>query len=1229
MKCLVFRLLLLLSFSSASLSAAIFKDGDRWLAAGDSITQNGTYPAWVYLYYATRFPTLKLTVENGGISGDSASGAIRRYPWDLQPRKATVATVMFGMNDVGRDLYGEASPAPQTLARREGMLENYRKNLTELTQRLQADGTRILFLTPTPFDETVESDCPRLTGVDGALAQCAAFMRKLAAEIGATVLDLHEPMNALKQRLQSGDPRMTLNRPDRVHPTEPAHFAMAYFFLKDQGAPGAVSEIEIDATSGKVTQSVNATVSDLSASAQALTFKCLEQALPYPVPAEARPALEWVPFQDEFNREILRLSGLKGGSYTLFIDNQRIGDFKTEELTAGLNLAKSDNTPQARQAAKVLDLIRKWQALIANGDRGVAQVEHFYLKDQPHPVSFETAEPKLKALLLTLDEKKDAYFIGIIKRYLMAKPQEAQTHAKIQELESAIRTAAQPAPHAYRLVPTGLVGVRAKPQRPSPERIAEIAGWLPKNPGAFCPPASDRNFWNKVDRTGILQKAEAALREPIPDLPEELYRDFENTGRRLPFENPYFKRLTLLKDLALAESIEMKGRFLPRLREVVSAILSEPSWVMPASVLNYRSDGFKPEYYTETNVDLGVVRRASDLATVYQWLGDSLGGELQERIRSEIRRRAVEPYLARVYEDKKPAFFWIAIDNNWNAVCHAGVTYAALAIVEDRETRARVVAGAAAHIVNYLNGMTPDGYCSEGLGYWNYGFGRFVLLAENLMAATQGKLNLYADPGVAADVTFPLQMKLGSNLFPPFSDCSPKAQVEPWIFSILARRYELPAEKPSQQIDLPAWDLTLNPPVVQGPPQHLPEMSPLRGYFPEGGVMVSRPTDPKTGLAVAMKGGHNDEHHNHNDLGSYALGMDNVVVMGDPGGEKYTKRTFGPHRYDSKLLSSYGHPVPVVNGQLQATGRQAEAKITTADFSEKTDIFALDLTKGYPVPGLTELKRTFTYHREAKTSFEVLDEMKASAPLTFGTTLITYGTVERKSNDTFQINEGRREILVRFETGGIPWSVKEEVIDEDALEGRKPRRLYIELKEPAQNARIKYSVTPISLLADNLCSPLTAFPKIQPGAPGSLRLQAESFSAESGGAVERVVRPGAENQAIRLWDNKQHALEWSFSIPKAGRYYLALRYASNAGREVGRVFSLDGKSPAGAEEEFAFPATGGWGNNAAEWQNVLLTRKKQPFLFAVEPGAHTLRLTNSCGAGMNLDWLELIPLDGK
>ena len=66
-----------------------------------------------------------------------------------------------------------------------------------------------------------------------------------------------------------------------------------------------------------------------------------------------------------------------------------------------------------------------------------------------------------------------------------------------------------------------------------------------------------------------------------------------------------------------------------------------------------------------------------------------------------------------------------------------------------------------------------------------------------------------------------------------------------------------------------------------------------------------------------MKGGHNAEMHNHNDVGSYTVVIGDQPVLADPGTEIYTKRTFTEHRYDSPVLNSYGHPVPVIGGQLQ------------------------------------------------------------------------------------------------------------------------------------------------------------------------------------------------------------------------------------------------------------------------------------------------------------------------
>jgi lysophospholipase L1-like esterase len=449
------------AFFTAPLRAAnpapgLFRDHDRWAVVGDSITQDQSYYAWIYLYYATRFPSLTLDAYNCGISGDSASGALRRYDWDIQPHHANVTTIMFGMNDVSRSLYGEENPSDAVLKRREAALTAYRANMTELAGKLKADGARLIFVTPTPFDETADLPPARQTGVNEALSECAVFLRELAATTGSSIVDLHGPMTAINLRLQKDDPKATIIGPDRIHPGLPGQFLMAYYFLKAQGAPQLVSSVDIDGAALRVRKAENTEITGLTVKDGAIAFTSFEKSLPYPIGDAYRPALEWVPFQQDFNQEILRVTGLKPGSHTLVIDGEPVGEFDAAEFTAGINLATLNSTPQARQSAAVLSLVRQWQKTIANRSRGIAQIEHWQLKDEPRPITLEAVRPQLEAQLEKLkgsETPMDKYNRSIIGNYLKVKPQEAQTKLDIAALVERIRQATQPVPHTYRIFP--------------------------------------------------------------------------------------------------------------------------------------------------------------------------------------------------------------------------------------------------------------------------------------------------------------------------------------------------------------------------------------------------------------------------------------------------------------------------------------------------------------------------------------------------------------------------------------------------------------------------------------------------------------------------------------------------------------------------------------------------------------------------------------------------------
>jgi hypothetical protein len=213
-------------------------------------------------------------------------------------------------------------------------------------------------------------------------------------------------------------------------------------------------------------------------------------------------------------------------------------------------------------------------------------------------------------------------------------------------------------------------------------------------------------------------------------------------------------------------------------------------------------------------------------------------------------------------------------------------------------------------------------------------------------------------------------------------------------------------------------------------------------------------------LGVALKGGHNAEHHNHNDVGSYVVALAGGTPLLDPGAEVYTARTFSSRRYDSKVLNSFAHPVPLIGGKLQRAGRQAAGKILKAEFTEKEDILSLDLKSVYAVKELQHLVRTFTFSREGRGSLTVTDEVKLSKPTTFETALITLLKWEREGTDRLIVGTGSQAVEVRIDAGDLGLEIEGERVDENVRTRTKPTRIRLGVKKPLLQARVTITVRP-------------------------------------------------------------------------------------------------------------------------------------------------------------------------
>jgi len=468
--------------------------------------------------------------------------------------------------------------------------------------------------------------------------------------------------------------------------------------------------------------------------------------------------------------------------------------------------------------------------------------------------------------------------------------------------------------------------------------------------------------------------------------------------------------------------------------------------------------------------------RAWTVATVDHLLGNKLASNTRNKIRTEITKRVLQPYADQIHgRSTKPHMWWHTSTNNWNAVCHAGVVGAALALLADKDDRAWMLASMERQMPYYLSGFTPDGYCSEGIGYWNYGFGYYVMLAETAGIATNWAMNLY-EPDIVAQVTlYPRRIALQPGVYPSFSDCNPTAQPSDWILRVAGHRlYELSPNDPalvpghgkpgvSGSSRNPIYGMLITTfadmPAASG--AAFPDPLPIRDSFPDAGIVVCRPANGGSGPAIAIKAGHNSEHHNHNDVGSFVIALDGETPLTDPGSEVYTQRTFSSQRYESTVLNSYGHPVPLVAGKLQNTGSAARGTLTTLLTSAAEDRYLIDFNAAYSqtVPSLNTLNRELRFVRSPQPSIEIIDSVAFSSPQTFGGGLITFGSAQATGGNTIEVTENNVSMDVTL-TSPQGFTVDQEDLDEDLPGGRIARRIGIDLDQPIQNSTLSYLITP-------------------------------------------------------------------------------------------------------------------------------------------------------------------------
>lgn len=471
----------------------------------------------------------------------------------------------------------------------------------------------------------------------------------------------------------------------------------------------------------------------------------------------------------------------------------------------------------------------------------------------------------------------------------------------------------------------------------------------------------DRDYWDGVRKdprhAPFLANVQKAV-EKAPDAPVmPTASDFlaaRRDNNRGVLDRHWKKTRHTLSSLAIHRclgGIERDDRLLNHLW----ALLTEATWTVSAHLPN--NDLPASEQPTLDLASCSLAGFFAELREVLKPWMDDISGTLADSIVTEIDRRILTPFKDGIevwWEDRDGG------TNNWLGVCAGTILTACESLAAQGHPRPEARERALAGLSKFLqDSFTEHGECDEGIGYWAYGMRKACLGWSRL---TREEFETHVDSKRLEQVAdYPKKVHLFANHFYSGNDgaLQNNALVEfvPWLSVVTgstfladwAREYPIHEATdfgPMLRILASPADL---PPSAVGTPATASSSDTIQTRLVEDQqVAIFGAETSKGKLQTMLAGGHNNERHNHNDLGHFVIALGDEIVVPDMGAPVYRTDFFGPKRYTYVSASSRGHNCPLIEDHEQRRGDEAAGK--TLEWSPEADTprFVLDLTSAYP-----------------------------------------------------------------------------------------------------------------------------------------------------------------------------------------------------------------------------------------------------------------------------------------
>ncbi len=520
----------------------------------------------------------------------------------------------------------------------------------------------------------------------------------------------------------------------------------------------------------------------------------------------------------------------------------------------------------------------------------------------------------------------------------------------------------------------------------------------------------------------IIKRAENIFDTEYPVVLATDFMMFRRDGNRTVHSSKYSPRRKDILIFALAEYVEKKGRFIDKVIDLAWMILEETTWVVSA---HNRDDIKRPwlncilpfAYEGEVDyIDLFSATTAATLSWVYYLLKDELDAVtpiITQRLLFELDRRIIKPFLDPVIQRSRLG--WSGINgnkvNNWCPWIVSNVLTVTALTQESTKVREAVVSYAMDFLDNFTAIYHDDGGCDEGPGYWGAAGGALFSACLVLHDMTNGYVNVFDDPLIKNMGEYRVKVIIDGRRALNFADCSSK--LEPNAAMI----YEWGVLSGSEMMRTFGQN-TLNGELCGSVPNSshpyryfrsltLPKLEKCDFVAPtqfwlDGIIIAGKRESAETnkGLYLAFKGGHNNESHNHNDVGNIIVFADGKPIFIDAGAGTYTRRTFSKERYTIWAMQSGYHNCATINGVEQVAARSACSSDHVYD--ESTGGLTMNLKTAYPEEaGIDSYTRNAVLDKSVVTVTENI-ALEADGNVTFN--FLVNVVPDNVTDSTFEIN---------------------------------------------------------------------------------------------------------------------------------------------------------------------------------------------------------------------------------